>query len=186
MAPGEYFESDAGVLYSWNPKADISYEEIEVKSGPLSPLRPIVENDRILNGKYILPKSADEVLDTELGEDLLMVATPNMHGYKEGWKKCWKIWFIIGRIGEKLNEIQDEFVTIQDIGVFFECMQIIDTITGKRYPTSIAFKKLSEVDLPPEVRERGRIQEFIALKEHFDELEKTTEIWRVTYAIQYK
>ena len=36
---------------------DISYEEIEVKSGPLSLsfLRPLVENNRIANGKYVLP-----------------------------------------------------------------------------------------------------------------------------------
>ena len=126
------------------------------------------ENDRIANGKYVLPKSAKVVLETELGEELLMLAKPDLKRYKKEWKKCWNVWFITKRIGEFLHGIQHEYMTIQDIGLLFECRQIIDTVTGIRHPTSINFESLSKIKLLPEVRERERIKEFLVLKEFLD------------------
>ncbi len=171
LTRGEYYQSDEGVLYSWNPKVDILYTEIDVKSGHLSLsfLKPLIENDRFANGMYMLPKSAKELLETELSEEILMLAKPDLERYKKKWKKCWKVWFIMKRIGDELNNLSQEYMTIQDIGLFFECRQIIDTVTGNRHPTKIAIDSLSEVELPLGVRDSGRIKEYLFLKELLDE-----------------
>jgi len=128
-------------------------------------LKPLIENDRFANGMYMLPKSAKELLETELGEEIFMLAKPDLERYKKKWKKCWRVWFIMKRIGEDLYNLSQEYMTIQDIGLFFECRQIIDTVTGNRHPTNIAIDSLSEVELPLGVRDSGRIKEYLFLKE---------------------
>jgi hypothetical protein len=160
LSSGEYFRSTDGILYSWNPMANVIYDEVKVKSGllSLSFLRPLVENPRIFDGMYVVPKGAKEVLETELGEEVLMLARPDMERYRKGWKKCWNIWFVKKHIGEDFEKIQQQYVTIQDVGLFFECKQIVDMVTGKRHPTRIVIEKLNEVSLPSEVKNRDRIK----------------------------
>lgn len=97
-----------------------------------------------------------------------MLAKPDLERYEKGWKKCWKVWFIMRRIGEELYDLSNEYMTVQNIGLLFECRQVIETDTGLRHTTTISFNKLSEVDLPHEVRERGQIKEFLVLKKFLD------------------
>jgi len=158
---GEYYQSAEGGLYTWEPRTDISYEQIDTENGPLSLtfLRPRVENVRFLNGTYVLPKTAKEVLATNLGEEIPIVASPDLDRYKKEWKRCWNVWFAKSDLGVGLRSMEYEYCTIYDIALLFECRQIIDTDTGLRHPTQVAINKLDEVDLPEELTRRGRMRE---------------------------
>ena len=163
---GEYLQTGDGRLYSWNPMKDISYEEIDTKNGPVSLtfLRPPVENGRFLNGTYTLPKTAKDVLDTSLGDEVLMVASPDLVRYEKNWKRCWNVWFMKTDVGEGLRSMEQEYCTIQDIASVFECTQIVDIDTGLRHPTRIAINNLEKITIPIEITHHGRIGEYLTLR----------------------
>ncbi|GAG88997.1 unnamed protein product, partial [marine sediment metagenome] len=95
-----YYQTEDGRQYSWNPLKDVSYDdEVETTNGLLSLtfLRPRVENERFLNGTYVLPKTAREVIDSALGELVVMLATPDLVLYRKGEKRCWN-WSQVTRV----------------------------------------------------------------------------------------
>ena len=66
-----------------------------------------------------------------------------------------------GKIGNTLRSIEREFLTIQDIALFFECRQVYDPDSGLRHPTNININKLSEVKLPNIVFKYQRMREYL-------------------------
>lgn len=157
---GGYYRAEDGQLYSWNPMKDVSYDdEVEIKSGRLSLsfLRPRVENERFLDGTYVLPRTAREVIESELGEEVVMVATPDLVRYGKGWKRCWNVWFVKPDLGEGLHKMEKVSCTIYDIALLFECEQIFDIDMKKRHPTWTSVNHLAEVKIPDELVHRSRM-----------------------------
>ncbi|MHA2177179.1 MAG: hypothetical protein ACXAAK_02410 [Candidatus Thorarchaeota archaeon] len=171
---GEYYKSPDGVLYSWNPRTDITYKEIETEDGPLSLtfLRPLVERYQFLNGTYVLPRTAKEVLETSVGEEVPVVASPDLDRYKKGQKRCWNVLFAKSGLGKGLRSMEYVYCTVYDIALIFECKQLIDTDTGLRHPTAIAINKLDEVDLPDELSGRSRIGEYLITRGIHEEIKE--------------
>ena len=90
-----------------------------------------------------------------------MVATPDLGRYKKNWKRCWKVWLMKSDLGEGLRSMEHEYCTIYDVALIFECQQIVDTDKGVRHPTRILINKLNEVDLPNELTNRDRMEEYL-------------------------
>ncbi len=159
MTKRGYYQAEEGGQYSWNPLKDVSYEEVEITNGRLSLtfLRPRVENARFLNGMYVLPRTAREVIESELGEEVVMVATPDLIRYRKGWKRCWNVLFVRPGLGEGLCQMEYVVCTIYDIALLFECEQIMDVGLKKRYPTWTSVNHLAEVVLPDELIQRSRM-----------------------------
>ncbi|MHA1423954.1 MAG: hypothetical protein ACTSUZ_10300 [Candidatus Thorarchaeota archaeon] len=160
LTRGGYYQAESGQLYSWNPMKNVLYDdEVEIKSGRLSLtfLRPRVENERFLDGTYVLPRTAKEVIESELGEKVDMVATPDLVKYRKGWKRCWNVWFTKMGLGERLRSMEQISCTIYDIALLFECEQIIDVDMKKRHPTWTSVNHLAEVKIPDELLRRSRM-----------------------------
>ncbi|MHA2023114.1 MAG: hypothetical protein ACTSWQ_05580 [Candidatus Thorarchaeota archaeon] len=156
----DHYQAEDGRQYSWNPLKDISYDdEVETTSGWLSLtfLRPRVENERFLNGTYVLPRTAREVIESELGEKIDMLATPDLDLYRKDVKRCWNVWFLKSDIGEGLRSMEHVTCTIYDIALLFECEQIFDVDLKKRHPTWISVNHLSEVEIPEKLMRRSRM-----------------------------
>ena len=116
-----------------------------------------MENERFLNGTYVLPKTLKEVIESELGEEVLMVAAPDLIRYHKGLKQCWNVWFIKSSLGEGLRQMEHVVCSIYDIALLFECEQIIDGDMKKRHPTWTAVNHLAEVTIPEEVINGSRM-----------------------------
>jgi len=154
------YQAEDGQLYSWNPMKDVSYDdEVEIANGRLSLtfLRPRVENKQFLDGTYVLPRTAREVIESELGEEVVMVATPDLVRYRKGWKRCWNVWFVKPDLGEGLR-------SMEDIALLFECEQIIDVDMKKRHPTWTSVNHLAEVKIPDELLHRSRMGLHLAIR----------------------
>jgi hypothetical protein len=152
---------------TWDPRTDIIYTDAETESGPLSLsfLKPLVHRRSFLGGRLRFPKTAQDVFDTELGDEILIVAYPDMERYEKGQKRCWKVWFLEVDLGGQMKSIESELMTILDVALLFECKQIIDVDTGLRHPTRIAVSKSTMVQFPESVFDYQRIGEYLARKE---------------------
>ncbi len=166
MTRGDYYQAEDGRLYSWDPLKDISYEEVETTNGRLSLtfLRPRVENEGFLNGTYVLPRTAREVIESELGEEVVMVATPDRVRYRKGWKRCWNVWFNKSDLGEGMRRMEHVVCTIYDIALLFECVQIFDVDMKRRHPTWTSINHRDEVEIPDELN-RSRMGQNLELRD---------------------
>ncbi len=167
MTRGDYYQTEDGRLYSWNPLNDVYYDdEVETTNGLLSMtfLRPRVDNERFLNGTYVLPRTAREVIESELGEEVVMVATPDLVRYRKGWKRCWNVWFNKIDLGEGMRSMEQVSCTIYDIALLFECVQIIDVDMKKRHPTWTSVNYRAEVEIPDELN-RSRMGQHLELRD---------------------
>ncbi len=167
MTRGDYYQAEDGRLYSWNPLKDVSYDdEVETTNGLLSLtfLRPRVENELFLNGTYVLPRTAQEVIESELGEEVVMVATPDLARYRKGWKRCWNVWFMKSDLGEGMRSMEQVSCTIYDIALLFECEQIFDVDMKKHYPTWTSVNHLAEVKIPDELIHHSRMGQHMDLR----------------------
>jgi hypothetical protein len=152
--------------YTWDPRMDIIYTDTETKSGPLSMsfLKPLVHRRSFLGGQLRFPKTAQDVFDTELGDEILIVAYPDMERYERGQKRCWKVWFFEVDLGRWMKSIESELMTILDVALLFECEQIFDVDTGLRHPTRIAVSKSTMVQFPESVFDYQRIGEYLTIE----------------------
>ena len=160
LTRADYYQAEDSRLYSWNPLKDVSYDDkVEIKSGRLSLtfLRPRVENERFLDGTYVLPRTAREVIESELGEEVVMVAIPDLVKYRKGWKRCWNVWFTKIGLGEGLRSMEQVSCSIYDIALLFECEQIFDVDKKKHHPTWTTVNHLAEVNIPDELTRRSRM-----------------------------
>lgn len=157
---------DAGVEYAWEPRKDIRYKEVDTKSGPLSTsfLKPLVHRRSFLNGKFTVPKTARQALLSRLGEEILMVASPDTDRYRKGRKRCWNVWFLEVDLGKRLMSVEADLLTVFDVALLFECEQIVDVDTGKRHPTRIVVNKTDEVSFPKEIHRYQRITSYLKSK----------------------
>jgi hypothetical protein len=156
----DYYQAEDGRQYSWNPLKDISYDDdVETTNGLLclTFLRPRVENERFLNGTYVLPRTAREVIESELGEEVVMLATPDLDQYRKGVKRCWNVLFMKYDLGEGMRSIERVSCTIYDIALLFECVQIIDVDKKRRHPTWTSVNHLAEVKIPDELTNHSRM-----------------------------
>ena len=110
-----------------------------------------------------LPKTAKDVLETELGDNILMLASPDLKRYQKGWMKCWNVWFLQSEIGEGLKSLENALMTIEEVASFFECRQIIDPETGLRHSTTIAVNKLEDVRLSSTRLELPRLKNIFVI-----------------------
>jgi len=147
LSSGMYYKSKEGVQYSWNVKYAITYKVVETSKGQvdLSFLTPLVHDDSFLDGKYSVPRTAKAVLETEMGSDLLLMIEPDLERYRKDWDQCWKIWVVNIEIGEKLKALENEFMRIEDMVLFFECKQLVDVDTGLRHAVNIVMDKVDAV-----------------------------------------
>ncbi len=161
MTRGGYYQAEEGGQYSWNPLKDVLYDAVETTNGWLSLtfLRPRVENERFLKGMYVLLRTAREVIESELGEVVVMLATPDLIQYRKGEKRCWNVWFIKpdSNLGDGLRSMEKITCTIYDIALLFECEQIFDVDMKKRHPTWTSVNHLAEVKIPDELLRRSRM-----------------------------
>ena len=167
ITKSDYYQTEDGQQYSWDPLKNISYEEVDIKSGRLSLtfLRPRVENNRFLDGTYVLPRTAREVIESELGEKVTMLARPNLVRYRKGLNQCWNVWFLRDELGEGLRLMERVVCTIYDIALLFECEQIHDVEMKKRHPTWTSVNHLTEVDIPDELIQQSRMGQHLTLKD---------------------
>ncbi len=168
MTRGGYYHAEDGGQYSWNPLKDVSYDKVETTNGRLSLtfLRPRVENERFLKGMYVLLRTAREVIESELGEKVDMVATPDLVLYRRGEKRCWNVWFIKpdSNLGDGLRSMEKITCTIYDIALLFECEQIFDVDMKKRHPTWTSVNHLAEVKIPDELIHHSRMGQHLNLR----------------------
>jgi hypothetical protein len=99
---------------------------------------------------------------------VLIVAYPDMERYERGQKRCWKVWFFEVDLGRGMKSIESELMTILDVALLFECVQIFDVDTGLRHPTRIAVNKSTMVKFTESVLDYQRIGEYLARKEFQD------------------
>jgi hypothetical protein len=156
--------------YTWDPRTDIIYTDTETRSGPLSTsfLKPLVHRRSFLREQLRCPKTAQDVLNTELGDEILIVAYPDMEKYERGQKRCWRVWFFEADLGRGMKSIESELMTILDVALLFECVQVFDIDTGLRHPTRIAVSKSTMVQFPESVVDYQRIGKYLARKEFQD------------------
>ena len=156
--------------YTWDPRTDIIYTDTETRSGSLSMsfLKPLVHRRSFLGGRLRFPKTAQDVLKTRLGDEILIMAYPDLEQHKRGQKRCWKVWFFEVDLGRGMKSIESELMTILDVALLFECVQIFDVDTGLRHPTRIAVNKSTTVKFPESVPDYQRIGEYLARKKFQD------------------
>ncbi len=149
LSAGTYYRSKDGTQYSWEVRTDITYCVVETTKGDvdLSFLIPLVHNGLFLSGKYIVPRTAKDLLETEMGEDLLLMAVPDMKRYRNDWEKCWSVLAVNRRMGKEFRTVENEFMRIEDIALFFECKQLVDVDTGLRHRTKMAIDRLKDVKI---------------------------------------
>jgi hypothetical protein len=123
-----------------------------------------VENTRFLNGTYVLPRTAQEVIESELSEMVVMEAIPDLDKYGKGWKRCWTVLFTRPSLGGGLRQIEYVVCTICDIALLFECEQIIDVDMKRRYPTWTVIDNLANVKIPEELMQRSRMGQHLILR----------------------
>ncbi|MHA2023556.1 MAG: hypothetical protein ACTSWQ_07830 [Candidatus Thorarchaeota archaeon] len=163
---GGYYHTEDGVMYSWDVVTDITYCKIETENGEvhISFLSPLVQDSSFLNGKYILPKTAKDVLETELGKDVLIVAIPDMERYRKNWDKCWSVLFLKTDVGNRIRSLAKVFMKIETVARLFECEQIINLDNGVRHTTTIAVSKLDEVRLASEWIKYPRLKGYLSAR----------------------
>jgi hypothetical protein len=156
--------------YTWDPRTDIIYTDAETESGSLSLsfLKPLIHRRSFLGGRLRFPKTAQDILNTKLGGEILIVAYPDMEKYESEQKRCWKVWFFEVDLGRRMKSIESELMTILDVALLFECEQIFDVDTGLRHPTRIAVSKSTMVEFSESVFNYQRIGEYLARKEFQD------------------
>jgi hypothetical protein len=160
---GEIPQAPDGRSYSWHLARDIIYGTDTVRTGRISMsfLRPVVENSRFLGGKYRIPRTAKDVLGTQLGPEVIMVAHPDLTLYRRKQKRCWQVWLVGVEVGEGLIAFQQEYVSVQEIGVISDIKQMIDLDKNIRFPTSFIIDNMEAVELPDSVLERKRVKEYL-------------------------
>ena len=149
--------------YTWDPRTDIIYTDTETERGPLSTsfLKPLVHRRSFLGGRLRLPETARDVLNTEIGGEVLMVTSPEMERYTKGQKRCWRVWFLEADLGERLKSIESGLLTIFDVALLFECRQIVDLETGKRHPATVVVNGFSNVEFPEHIWGFHRITKYL-------------------------
>jgi hypothetical protein len=159
----QFFETQNGFKYSWDPRRDVFYVEAYVKSDVLSTsfLKPLVNRRSFLKGKYKVPENAVEVLNSVVGEELLLVAYPDIEKYRQKQKHCWNIWLIINHVGPRLKSIEKLMMNIEDVALLFECEQIFDVDTGLRHSTKVAINDFKSIIFPIDVFHYPRIGSFL-------------------------
>jgi hypothetical protein len=160
------YESSSGKKYTWDPRTDVIYDEVYVETGELSTgfIKPLVHMKRFLERKYRVPKNAVKALSSDLGEELTLVATPDLDRYRQKQKKCWRIWFLNLPVGKSLKSIESEMWSIHDVALFYECEQLFDIDLDVRYPTKVLLNKIETVKFPRYVFEYPRLSAFLRTK----------------------
>lgn len=154
--------------YWWNPEVDINYTQIESESGSINMtfLKPFIYRNRKGSAflrTITLPRTAKDVMRTELGDSITLVADPNLKMMKHPFTKYWRVLFLQTELSERMLALQSIDVNIFEVAQFFECEQFIDTETGLRHPVKIAINNAKHVNFPKAVFQYNRIA--IYLKE---------------------
>ena len=154
----DIFENGENVIFTWTPITDVFYDEIEIEDDALSLtfLKPFVHRRSFLPDYLVLPRTAEDLLKTTLGESLLIVATPSMNLYMARNYRCWQLGFTGPQLGYRLRELENHLLTVFDVALLCECEQIIDIQNRFRHPTRVILNRTDEVTFPDRVLEYPR------------------------------
>ena len=151
-------ENGENVIFTWTPNVDIIYDEIEIEDEALSLtfLKPFVYRRSFFPDHLVLPRNAEDLLKTTLGENLLIVATPSrgLHTVRDYHR--WQVWFVGPQLGHRLRGLENRLLSIFDLALLCECEQVVDIENGFRYPAKVVLNRIDEVIFPEGVFEYPR------------------------------
>lgn len=159
---GQAFEGK----YWWDHRTEVDYDEQEVSSGNLSLsfLVPFVLGNRwrsrLLN-EIPLPELAKDLLSTELGHTIALVADPKLGRMKSASSRCWNLLLLAEEQSDLMKSLSRVDLNIFEIAQFFEGTQFVDMTTGMRHDTKIAINRLRECKIPTKVLSYNRIARWL-------------------------
>jgi hypothetical protein len=162
---GEPFKN----VFWWDPESDVEYSSIKTEKGNISLtfIKPFIYRSRKGSEflkSLILPKTAKDLLRTELGDRITLVAHPNFERMKNPFSKYLQILFLQTQLSNRMYLLQNLDLTIFEVAQFFECEQFVDTETGLRHPLKFTVNRAEKISYPSEVFNYTRIASFLEEK----------------------
>ncbi|MGM0685352.1 MAG: hypothetical protein ACQET3_00060 [Promethearchaeati archaeon] len=141
------FETEDGQVLIWDTRQDVEYTDVETEDRvfSLSMLRPFVHRNKVLTGTIVIPRTAEELLESSVGEEVRLVFTPErmLEGYPED-STGWRIWFNEFDFGETLLKLDDIRLSIYDVGHLIESRQLYDSDTRKLHPMYVILNRVKD------------------------------------------
>ncbi|MGV9168378.1 MAG: hypothetical protein ACOC38_00340 [Promethearchaeia archaeon] len=75
---GRFLDTEDGEILIWDTRQDVEYTDVETMNRvfSLSMLRPFAHRNKILTGTIVIPRMAEELLESSMGQELKLVFTP--------------------------------------------------------------------------------------------------------------
>jgi hypothetical protein len=153
-------------VFWWNPQEDIAYAAVGAEGSriSLSFLKPFVLRSR-RGSEFLkaltLPKTADNLIQTRLGEPITLVAHPDLGLMKNPFSRAWKILFLQTKISGMMQQLQNIDMNIMEVAQFFECDQFVDVDTASRHPLVFTVNSLDKVTIPSDVFQYKKLATFL-------------------------
>ncbi|MBD3160124.1 MAG: hypothetical protein GF309_15200 [Candidatus Lokiarchaeota archaeon] len=141
------FETEEGEVLIWDARQDVEYTDVETEGRvfSLSMLRPVVHRNKVVTGTIVIPRTADELLESSAGEEVKLVFTPEraLDHYPE-YSTRWRVWFLEDKYGETLLGLDDTRLSIYDVGHLIESRQLYDSDTKQLHPMYVILNRVKD------------------------------------------
>ncbi|MGV9168696.1 MAG: hypothetical protein ACOC38_02015 [Promethearchaeia archaeon] len=141
------FETGEGEVLIWDVHEDVEYTDIETEDRvfSLSILRPFVHRNKVVTGTIVVPRTAEELLESSVGEEVKLVFTPErpLDHYPEE-STPWRVWLLEDGYGDTLLGLDDTRLSIYDVGHLIESRQLYDSDTRKLHPMYVILNRVKD------------------------------------------
>jgi hypothetical protein len=150
------FETEEGEVLIWDTRQDVEYTDVETEDRvfSLSMLRPFVHRKKVVTGAIVIPRTAEELLESSAGEKVKLVFTPEraLDRYPEDSTR-WRVWFIKFDYGETLLRLDDTRLSIYDVGHLIESRQLYDSDTRKLHSMYVILNRVKDFSTQADLSE---------------------------------
>ncbi len=144
---GSFLDTEDSEILIWDMRQDVEYTDVETENRAfsLSMLRPFAHRNKILKGTIVIPRMAEELLESSMGQELKLVFTleRTLKQYPEDNTR-WRVWFLESDFGETLLELDDMPLTIYDVGYLIESRQLYDSDTKKLHSIYVILNRVKD------------------------------------------
>lgn len=141
------FETEEGEVLIWDVHEDVEYTDVETEGRvfSLSILKPFVHRNKLVTGTIVIPRTAEELLESSVGEEMELVFTPEraLDHYPEE-STHWRVWFLEDDYGDTLLGLDDTRLSIYDVGHLVESRQLYDSDTRKLHPMYVILNRVKD------------------------------------------
>jgi hypothetical protein len=173
---GEYFTTKDGTYLKWDPRKDVEYDKVTIKTKDrkrefyhLSMFKPLIHRSQFYPDSYVLPPTCEDFLQTKAGEDIILRIDVDEQRKGLRFKKYLRVQLDGLKQGGPISGLQYEDWGIYDVALLAECSQLVDIESNLRYDVSIDAESLVSLRLVDILSEYPRLQS--AIIGHIEEIE---------------